>query len=70
MTIGGGWSKYDGLHFGTLPYLSNELAPKHYKYYDNDAVKSENNLYTKWDRKLMKKRKVLLICKLETYSTQ
>jgi iron complex outermembrane receptor protein len=52
LTLGGGWSKYDGLHFGTLPYLSISLVPKNYKYYDNDANKSENNLYAKWDRKL------------------
>jgi iron complex outermembrane receptor protein len=57
LTLGGGWSKYDGLHFGTLPYLSNDLAPKNFKYYDNDAVKSENNLYAKWDRKLNSKAK-------------
>jgi iron complex outermembrane receptor protein len=52
LTLGGGWSKYDGLHFGTLPYLSTSLAPKDYKYYNNDANKFENNLYAKWDRKL------------------
>ena len=45
------------VHFGTLPYLSNDLAPKNFKYYDNDAVKSENNLYAKWDRKLNSKAK-------------
>jgi iron complex outermembrane receptor protein len=52
LTFGGGWSKYDGLHFGTLPYLNLSIAPKDFKYYDNDANKSENNLYAKWDRNL------------------
>lgn len=52
LTIGGGWSVYDGLHFGTLPYLSTTLAPANYRYYDNDALKKEMNTYVKWERKL------------------
>lgn len=52
LTIGGGWSVYDGLHFGTLPYLSSTLAPANYRYYDNDALKKEMNTYVKWERKL------------------
>ena len=54
VTIGGGWSIYDGLHFGTLPYLDIRLAPADYRYYDNDAVKKEMNTYVKWERKLTK----------------
>lgn len=52
VTIGGGWSVYDGLHFGTLPYLPTSLAPADYRYYDNDALKKEMNTYVKWERKL------------------
>jgi len=52
ITIGGGWSIYDGLHFGTLPYLDTRLAPADYRYYDNDALKKEMNTYVKWERKL------------------
>jgi iron complex outermembrane receptor protein len=52
LTIGGAWSVYDGLHFGTLPYLSTLLAPTNFKYYDNDAFKKEMNTYIKWERKL------------------
>ena len=54
LTIGGGWSVYDGLHFGTLPYLSQTLAPANFRYYDNDALKKEMNSYVKWERKLTK----------------
>jgi iron complex outermembrane recepter protein len=54
LTIGGGWSIYDGLHFGTLPYLDIRLAPTNYRYYDNDALKKEMNTYVKWERKLTK----------------
>jgi len=54
LTMGGGWSIYDGLHFGTLPYLDTRLAPADYRYYDNDALKKEMNTYVKWERKLTK----------------
>ena len=54
LTIGGGWSIYDGLHYGTLPYLDTRLAPADYRYYDNDALKKEMNTYVKWERKLTK----------------
>jgi iron complex outermembrane receptor protein len=54
LTIGGGWSIYDGLHYGTLPYLDIRLAPADYRYYDNDALKKEMNTYVKWERKLTK----------------
>ena len=57
LTVGGGWSVYDGLHFGTLPYLSQTLAPANFRYYDNDALKKEMNTYVKWERKLSKKVK-------------
>lgn len=57
LTVGGGWSVYDGLHFGTLPYLSQTFAPAHFRYYDNDALKKEMNSYVKWERKLTKQFK-------------
>jgi iron complex outermembrane receptor protein len=57
LTIGGGWSVYNGLHFGTLPYLSQTFAPANFRYYDNDAIKKEMNSYVKWERKLTKRFK-------------
>ena len=54
LTMGGGRSIYDGLHFGTLPYLDIRLAPADYRYYDNDALKKEMNTYVKWERRLTK----------------
>lgn len=52
LTIGGAWSIYDALHFGTLPYLPITIAPANYKYYDNDAQKKEASTYVKWERKI------------------
>jgi iron complex outermembrane receptor protein len=60
LTIGGGWTVYDGLHFGTLPYLSQTFAPANLRYYDNDAIKKERNSYVKWERKLSKQFKSFL----------
>jgi iron complex outermembrane receptor protein len=60
LTIGGGWTVYDGLHFGTLPYLSQTFAPANFRYYDNDAIKKERNSYVKWERKLSKQFKSFL----------
>ena len=57
LTIGGGRSVYNGLHFGTLPYLDLRFAPADYRYYDNDAIKREMNSYVKWERKLTKRFK-------------
>ena len=57
LTIGGGWSVYDGLHFGTLPYLNKIFAPERFRYYNNDALKKEMNTYVKWERRLSKKVK-------------
>ena len=57
LTIGGGWSVYNGLHFGTLPYLDLRFAPADYRYYDNDAIKREMNSYVKWERKLTQRFK-------------
>jgi len=53
-TAGGSWTVYDGLHFGTLPYLTQNLAPTNFKYYNVDAKKSEINSYVKWERYWLK----------------
>ena len=57
LTLGGGWSVYDGLHYGTLPYLNKIFAPNNFRYYDNDALKKEMNTYVKWERTLTKQFK-------------
>ena len=57
LTMGGGWSVYNGLHFGTLPYLDIKFIPANYRYYDNDALKKEMNTYVKWERKLTRQFK-------------
>ena len=51
--IGGGWSGYDGDHYGKIPRTIKEIPlPSSYKWYDNDARKTDFNQYVKWTEKL------------------
>ena len=47
--IGGGWNKYDGDHYGLIPWVKkpvDELMPDH-RYYDNNTKKTDFNIYGK-----------------------
>ena len=54
-TVGGGWNKYDGDHFGKLKWVS--AAPASYtegfKFYDNNAQKTDLNIYGKVNYELL-----------------
>lgn len=54
LTIGGGWSRYDGNHFGEITW-ANAGVPDHYRWYDLDAYKTDVNIYSKYQRKLSDK---------------
>jgi iron complex outermembrane receptor protein len=54
LTVGGGWNKYDGKHYGEIIWAAVGV-PKNYRYYDLDAVKTDVNAYTKWERSLSNK---------------
>ena len=48
-TLGGGWNKYDGDHFGLVKWVKmsvSELMPDH-PYYDENAKKTDFNVYGK-----------------------
>ena len=48
-TLGGGWNRYDGRHFGYVTWVKkpvDDFAPNH-KYYDNDTRKTDFNFYGK-----------------------
>ena len=47
ITMGGGWSVYDGNHHGDVIWAQFGID-KGYRYYNADALKSDINLYTKW----------------------
>jgi iron complex outermembrane receptor protein len=54
VTFGGGWSKYDGSHYGEIIWAAVGV-PKNYRYYDLNAVKTDVNAYTKWEHSLSNK---------------
>ncbi len=47
VTIGGGYTEYDGGHYNIVPWAQLGF-PDHYKYYNAPAYKRDFNLYLKW----------------------
>lgn len=48
-TVGGGWNKYDGDHYGFINWVKkpvDELMPEH-RYYDDNGKKTDFNIYGK-----------------------
>jgi iron complex outermembrane receptor protein len=52
IVFGGGWTSYDGKHFGNIPWIETGTVPAGYRYYDYPANKWDVNLYSKWQHKL------------------
>ena len=50
LTIGGGYTRYDGNHNGRITWSQTSI-PKDYKYYDLDAKKTDANIYAKYQHK-------------------
>ncbi|MFN9710433.1 MAG: TonB-dependent receptor [Bacteroidota bacterium] len=49
--LGGGISRYDGDHFGTIPWAQFNI-PQNYKWYDFTARKDDINTFLKWTHRL------------------
>jgi iron complex outermembrane receptor protein len=45
LTLGGALNQYAGRHFGSVIWSAVSAAPKDSRYYDNDALKTDGNLY-------------------------
>jgi len=52
VTIGGGWNKYNGKHFGKIVWLEKGNIPDNFHYYHHPAEKSDANIYAKWQHHL------------------
>ncbi|HTE26538.1 TonB-dependent receptor [Flavitalea sp.] len=52
LTAGGGWNRYDGNHFGLVPWAAAGF-PNQYKWYDLDAYKTDVNAYAKYQYSIM-----------------
>ncbi|MGN6439032.1 MAG: TonB-dependent receptor [Agriterribacter sp.] len=48
---GGGWNRYDGNHYGKLPWGQVGI-PKDYEWYNLDALKTDFNVYTKLQQRI------------------
>ncbi len=55
LTAGGGWSIYEGKHFGELPYPNVLPITSKNIYYTNNATKKDYNVYAKWQYQINKK---------------
>lgn len=60
-TIGGGWHRYEGLHFGKAIWttLTGSEVPD-FNYYENEAEKTDLNLYAKINYRLTRRLKGFL----------
>lgn len=59
--VGGGWNRYWGAHFGTIPWMqyAGSTTPG-YSWYNNDALKTDFNTYLKWNYVLADNLKAFL----------
>jgi iron complex outermembrane recepter protein len=51
VTLGGGWDKYDGKHYGIVTWAQQGF-PKDYRFYNVNAHKTDLNIYTKIQQQL------------------
>ncbi len=52
LTLGGGWTEYDGGHYGNVIWASAGGVQPNYEYYNVPAKKTDFNVYTKWQQQL------------------
>ena len=52
LTIGGGWNRYDGNHFGKVIWATAGF-PNEYRWYDLDAYKTDVNGYAKYQHSIV-----------------
>ncbi len=52
LTVGGGWDKYDGKHYGIVTWAENGGFPDNYEYYNVPAHKTDFNAYAKLQQQL------------------
>ncbi|HZK64595.1 MAG TPA: TonB-dependent receptor plug domain-containing protein [Puia sp.] len=49
-TLGGGWDRYDGKHYGYITWSARGGIPDDYRYYNDPARKTDFNGYAKWQQ--------------------
>ncbi|MEI8111269.1 MAG: TonB-dependent receptor plug domain-containing protein [Chitinophagia bacterium] len=58
ITIGGGITRYDGKHFGQIPWLQYGTVPAGYRYYHFSAYKNDAHMYAKWQENITNRWKL------------
>jgi iron complex outermembrane receptor protein len=53
LTVGGAWNRFNGDHFGKVIWAQTSI-PKDYEWYRNKAMKTDNNVYAKWQHSFSK----------------
>ncbi len=48
ITFGGGWTNYEGKHFGNIIWMQHGTLTSDYQYYNYPATKWDANVYAKW----------------------
>ncbi|HUQ66793.1 MAG TPA: TonB-dependent receptor plug domain-containing protein [Flavitalea sp.] len=54
LTAGGGWNRYEGKHFGVVPWAQYGF-PVNYRFYDLGANKTDVNVYTKYQYRVARR---------------
>jgi iron complex outermembrane receptor protein len=52
--VGGGWSTYEGGHFGNIIWAKNGGVDNNYQWYNLNALKTDVNVYAKWQYQFAK----------------
>ncbi|MEN8667367.1 MAG: TonB-dependent receptor [Flavobacteriaceae bacterium] len=56
LIIGGAWNTYEGAHFGEVIWAQNMgTAYKGDRYYEDNSIKTDGNIYAKWQTELAAK---------------
>ncbi len=51
LTVGGGWNRYEGLHYGEVIWAETGF-PVQYRWYEHDAGKTDINAYAKYQHRI------------------
>jgi len=54
LIVGGGWNKYEGGHYGNVIWSAKGGFVPDYVWYNNNATKTEANVYAKWEHEISK----------------
>jgi iron complex outermembrane recepter protein len=55
LALGGGWTEYDGKHYGNVIWAAEGAVPPDYTYYNVPAKKTDFNVYMKWQQQIGKR---------------